>query len=162
MPEHVVVERHSHLHQPLAVIDQQPDLKLGARQRSARQLVYAFAKRGARHGDGVDLIGLSALAAAASFTGHQPRGDPDDSFAVDQKKPLKGPRHVPAVLKRPDPLITQAPRPIQRRAKAALTDSHRLATKQLTVPGTTAANVCEPLCMSAPTTIVSVVPFLLI
>ena len=44
--------------------------------------------------------------------GHQPGRDADDALAAGDQKPLQGAGHVPAVLKRPDPLalLVRAPR----------------------------------------------------
>ena len=50
--------------EPLAVIDQQPDIELGAGELRDRQRVEPFADRGARDRDRVDRVGLAALARA--------------------------------------------------------------------------------------------------
>ena len=119
MPEQVVVERDAHPNEPFAVIDQQPDVELDAGQLGDRQPVQAFAQRRPGDGDRVDAVGLAAIAAGAALAGHQPRRDANDALAVDEQKPLEGARDVPAVLQRPDPLVAQAARPVQRRGEAA-------------------------------------------
>ena len=131
MPEQVVVERGAHPDQPFAVIDQQPDVELDAGQLGDRQPLDAFAQRRAGDGERVDAVGLAALAAAAALAGHQPRRDPDDALAADEQEPLEGARDVPAVLQRPDPLVAQPARPVQRRGEPALTDLDRLVAQQL-------------------------------
>ena len=44
---------------------------------------------------------------------------------------LEGPRGVPAVLERPDPLAAQPARPVERRCEPALTDPDELVAQQL-------------------------------
>jgi hypothetical protein len=66
---------------------------------------------------------------------------------------------MPAVLQCPDPLCTHATGPVERRGKPAVTDTDCLVAEQLAVVAATAAIVCEPLCMSAPNTIMVFVPF---
>ena len=50
---------------------------------------------------------------------------------MDEQKPLKRARDVPAVLTRPDPLAAQATSPIQRGSKAARPDVDGPLTGQL-------------------------------
>ena len=74
---------------------------------------------------------------------------------MDDQEPLERSRDVPAVLKRPDPLATETARPIQRGGKAALADLDRLISDSSPVAAATAAIVCDRLCMSAPSTIMT-------
>jgi hypothetical protein len=104
VPEQVVVERDPHADESRAVVDQQADVKLDARQLGDRQAIEAFAQRRASDRHGIDPVRLTAIAAAAALAGHQPRRDPDHAFAAHQQKPLKRAGDVPAVLKRPDSL----------------------------------------------------------
>jgi hypothetical protein len=63
-----------------------------------------------------------------------------------------------AIFQRPHPLCTQPARPIHRDGEPALADVDGLVADQLPVLAATAAIVCEPLCMSAPSTM-AFVPF---
>ena len=113
------------------MIDQQADVELDPGQLGDRQTLQTFAQRRASDLQGIDAIGLAAIAAAAALAGHQPRCDANDAFAADQQKPLKRARDVAAVLKRPDPFAAQAARPIQRLRKAPSSDVNGLLTRQL-------------------------------
>ena len=64
MPLQRVVERDALADQPLAVIDQQPQVELGPVQLRGRQRVQALAQRGAGDRERVDAVGLAALASA--------------------------------------------------------------------------------------------------
>ena len=121
----------------------------GRRSTPSRSAARATATR-------VDAVGLAAIAAAAALAGHQPGRDPDDALAADEQEPLERARDVPAVLDRPHPLVAQAARPLQRRGKAARRrprPSARRAARRCAAA--TAAIVCERLCMSAPSTIMT-------
>ena len=63
IPLQRAVERHARANQPLAVIDQQPQIELGPGQRGGRQRLDAGGQRGPGDRDRVDAIGLAALAA---------------------------------------------------------------------------------------------------
>ena len=63
IPLQRAVERHARANQPLAVIDQQPQIELRPGQRGGRQRLNAGGQRGASDRDRVDAIGLAALAA---------------------------------------------------------------------------------------------------
>jgi hypothetical protein len=131
MPLQRVVERDALADQPLAVIDEQPQVELAAVELRGRQRIQAFAQRRPGDRDRVDAVGLPAPASAPSRVGHQLRGDPQDPLAAADQKPLEGPRDVPAVLDRPDPLALQAARPDQQRGKALGADPDRLLIHQL-------------------------------
>jgi hypothetical protein len=131
VPEQVVVERDPHANEPFAVIDQQPDVELNSGQLGDRQAVQAFAQCGPADGDGVDAIGLAAIAAAAALARRQPRRDANHALATDEQKPLESSRDVPAVLQRPDPLAAQAASPVQGRGKAASADLDGLLSSHL-------------------------------
>jgi hypothetical protein len=104
VPLQRVIQRDALADQPLAVIDQQPQVQLRALQLRGRQRIQALAQRRPGNRDGVDAVGLPAVAGAPSRVGHQPGRDAQDSLAAADQKPLKGPRDMPAVLDRPDPL----------------------------------------------------------
>ena len=131
MPEQVVVERCAHADQPLAMIDEQPDVELDAGQLGDRQPLDALAQGGAGDGDRVDAVRLAAIASGAPLAGHEPRSDADDAFAVDAQETLEGTGDVAAVLQRPDPIVAQAAGPVQCRGEPALTDRDRLVPEQL-------------------------------
>jgi hypothetical protein len=131
VPEQVVVERDAAADQSFAVIDQQPDVELDAGQLRRRQAVEALAQRGPGDGQGVDAVGLAAIAAGATRVAHELGRYPDDAFPAGQEKPLEGARHVPAVLKRPGAIVAEAARPVQQRDEAGLADLDRLVTQRL-------------------------------
>ncbi len=99
-----VIEPDSLTDQPLAVIDQQPQIQLGSLQLRRRQGGQAFAHRRSGDGDRVDAVGLPALTAAAPCAGHQPGRDTHNTFPALDQESLKRSRHMPAVLEPPDPL----------------------------------------------------------
>jgi hypothetical protein len=59
------LERRAHPDQALAVVDEQPDVELDARQLGDRQPLDALAQRRAGDGKRVDQVRLAALPAAA-------------------------------------------------------------------------------------------------
>ena len=87
--------------------------------------------RSPRDGERVDAIGLAAVATGPALAGHQPRGDANDSLAPDEQEPFEGARDVPAVLQRPDALVLQATRPIQRGGEPSITDLDGPVAQQL-------------------------------
>ena len=113
------------------MIDEQPDVELDAGQLSDRQALQTLAQRRPRDRDGIDAIGLAAITRAAALARRQPRRDPDHALAMDEQKPLKRARDVPAILQRPNPLAAQTARPLQRRGKAALANLDGLLTGKL-------------------------------
>ena len=114
LPAQIVDQRGALLDEPIAVIDEQPDVELGAGQLRDRQRLETLADRRAGDRDGVDAIGLSRLAGALPGAGHQLRRNADDALAALEQEPLQRPRHMPAVFKRPDPLAADAARPAQQ------------------------------------------------
>ena len=114
VPAQVVDQRGALRDEALAVIDQQPDIKFGAGQLRDRELVEALAQRRPCDRDGIDRIGLAALARRAARAGHQLRGHAHDPLATAQQKALQRPGDVSAVLDRPDALGVQAARPEQQ------------------------------------------------
>ena len=62
MPLQRVVERDALADQPLAVIDEQPQIELGTVQLRGRQRIQAFAQRRPGDRERVDAVGLPALA----------------------------------------------------------------------------------------------------
>src|SRR4051794_884697 len=99
MPLQRVVDRDALTNEPLAVIDQQPQVELGPFELRRGQLVETFTQRRPGDGDRVDAVRLPALAAAAARIGHQPRRNPQNTFAALNQETLERSRHVPAVLK---------------------------------------------------------------
>src|SRR4051812_11643394 len=95
--------------QSFSVIDQQPDVELDAGQLRRRQPVQAFAQRRPGDRERVDAVGLAALAAAAASFAHELGRHSDDALAADHEEPLKGARHVSAVLQRPNALLAERP-----------------------------------------------------
>ena len=155
VPEQVVVERDAHPDQPLAVIDQQPDVELdagqlrrpAARSRPSRSAARATASASMRSD-------LPRSRPRAALAGHQPRRDADDALAADEQEPLERARDVPAVLQRPDPLAAQAARPVAApRRTRGRRPRPSCSPSSSPVAAATAAIVCERLCMSAPSTI---------
>jgi hypothetical protein len=113
------------------VVDQQPDVELDAGQFGRREPVDAFPECRAGDGERVDAVGLAAITSGAALAGHQPGRHANDAFAVDEQETLEGTRDVAAVLKRPDPVVAQARRPIQRGGEPALTDRDGRVAEQL-------------------------------
>ena len=68
MPLQRVVDRHPLADEPLAVIDQQPQVELGPVQVRGRQRVQAFAQRGPGDRERVDAVGLAAAAGLRAAT----------------------------------------------------------------------------------------------
>ena len=90
MPLQRVVERDALADQPLAMVDEQPQIELGAFQLRGRQRIQAFAQRRPGDRDRVDAVGLPAPASAADATSAI-------SFVVTRR--------------------TRSPRPIRNRSK---------------------------------------------
>ena len=91
--------------------------------------------------------------------GHQPRRDPDHALAAGDQEPLERARHVPAVLKRPDPLAGRARAPSRSSAPNPRAPTATVFSPSTSpVAASTAAIVCELLCMSAPSTIIDARP----
>jgi hypothetical protein len=65
VPLERAVERHAGADEPLAVIDQQPQIKFRAGQLGARQRLDPGSQRGPGDRDRVDPVGLATLAACA-------------------------------------------------------------------------------------------------
>jgi hypothetical protein len=131
VPEQVVIERGAHPDEPLAVIDQQPDVEFDAGQLRDRQPLNALPERRSGDGDGVDAVGPAAIAPGAALVGHQPRRDPDHALAVDEQKPLEGTGDMATVLKRPHALVAQAAGPLKGRREPAVTDLDSGVPEQL-------------------------------
>ena len=96
--------------EPLAMIDQQPDIELGARPAARRAACRG--PRGSRRARSrrVDRVGLAALASALARAGHQLGRHAHDALAAREQEPLQRAGDVPAVLDRPHPLCRRAPR----------------------------------------------------
>ena len=63
VPLQRVIERHPHPHEPLAMVDQKPNVELRAGELGRRQRLQALRQSRARDGQSIDAIGLAALAA---------------------------------------------------------------------------------------------------
>ena len=160
VPLQRVVERAARADQPLAMVDQQPNVELRAGQLGRRQRLDALGQRGPCDGERVDRSDLPrsrldrrelAISRVGTRTTRSPR-------AI--REPLEGARDMPAVLQRPDALRRPAPEPTAapRRTRASRPwRSCRRASRPS--PRRQPAIVCELLCMSAPSTIISRVPF---
>ena len=163
VPAQVVAQRGALRDEPLAVIDEQPDVELGAGQLRDGQRVEAFAQRGARDRDGVDerRTCRDSRADCARADGELGR-DADDGFAAGEQEPLQRAGDVPAVLDRPDTLARR--RGCAPSASRASKDRWRADTVRSPstrpIAASTAATVCERLCVSAPITIIALaLPF---
>jgi hypothetical protein len=91
VPLQRVVGRDALTDQPLAVVDQQPQVELGSFQLRGRQLVEPLAQRRPSDGDRVDAVRFAALAATAPRLGHQPRRDPQNPLSALDEEALKRP-----------------------------------------------------------------------
>jgi hypothetical protein len=120
-----VVERNALADQPLAAVNEQPQIELWALQLRRRQDFQALAQRRPRDRDRVDAVGLPAPASAAPRVGHQLRRHAHHALAAFDQKPLQGARHGPAVLQRPDPFAAQLARPDDKRGEALGADLDR-------------------------------------
>ncbi len=146
MPLQRVVEPNALTDQALAVIDEQPQVKLGPVEVRDREGVEPFAQRGARDVERVDVVRLAALARTLARLCHQVgRNARQDALATLDQEPLKGPRHVPGVLQCPHALAFEAARPPQQRAEPAPADLDRLIAKQLAGRRTNRGERVRPL-----------------
>ena len=161
MPEQIVVERGAHPDEPLAMIDQQPELELHASQLGGRQPLKAFAQRRAGDGDRVDAVG--------PCRDHDRRGAHRPSTWSRRGRHARRGRAGTARRHRrrgdspPAPRPRSSPRPLAQASAAANPRSPTWMVSSPTsspVLAATAARVCERLCMSAPSTIMALVPFL--
>src|SRR3954468_22205632 len=81
VPQQRAVELDAVANQPLAVIDQQPQIQLRPVQLRGRERVQAFLQRGAGDVERVDRVGLAALTGALARLGGQVRRDPQHALA---------------------------------------------------------------------------------
>ena len=147
LPAQVVDQRGALRDQALAVIDEQPDIKLGARELGDGQRVKPFADRRPRDRDGIDRVRLAALA------GGRYARRPSASAA-----PARRALHARAGSAPARPTRAGSPRSpkhagrIERHAPSTNRSSKerrcaRTVTSARTspVPASTAASVCESL-----------------
>jgi hypothetical protein len=87
----VVDQRSALADEPLAMIDEQPHVKLGASQSCDGERVEAFSDRNTCDREGIDDVGLAALACLIACAGSQLRRDADDLLAPAQQKALQRP-----------------------------------------------------------------------
>jgi hypothetical protein len=157
VPLQRVIERDALADQPLAVIDQQPQIQFGTFQLRGRQRLQAFAQRRPGDRDGVDAVGLPAVAGAPSRVGHQPGRDAQDSLAA----PIRNRSKDPETCRQSS--IAQTRSPSRPRAQTSSAAKPLVPTWTVCSPtnspvaAETAAIVCERLCVSAPSTIIDVV-----
>jgi hypothetical protein len=86
-----VIQRDALADQPLAMVDEQPQIELGPFQLRRRQSIEALAQRRPGDRDRVDAVGLPAPASAPARGGHQLRSDAQHPLATADQKPLKRP-----------------------------------------------------------------------
>ena len=161
MPAQAVLEAGAFSHEIVAVIADQPDLHRLLVQIRGRELLHAVLDDRPCDRERIDLIRLPRLTLAPSRSAHPVRRDPDHPFPGRDQRLLQAPRHLPAALDRPHPLVIQAPRPRQRPEVTILISS------ELAMP----ANPTRPvvyrrqrmrvrLCVSVPITIMFTVRFI--
>ncbi len=113
------------------MIDEQPQVELGAVQLRGREGLQPLLQRGASDIERVDRVRLAALAGALASVGCQVRRDPQHALAALDQKPLQRPGEVAAVLKRPDPFVIETTRPPQQRTEPAPADRNGFLAEQL-------------------------------
>ena len=161
MPAQVVDQRGALRDESLAVIDEQPDVER-ARRPAARPGSVSRPSRSAARAIATASIesDLPRSRADAARAGHELRRDAHDALAAREQEPLQRAGDVPAVLDRPHPLARRAPR-AQRSSSsklAACAPAPSARRARAPVAASTAAHVCERLCVSAPITIIRTVP----
>ena len=160
MPEQVVIERGAHANEPFAVIDQQPDVELDAGQlrRPAGARRLPAAPRGRRR--------CASMRSTCRDRGR--RGARRPSAASRPERRARHGRAGTAQMRPRHGGSPPAPRPARRPARAAQSSAAanpRSPTSIVCSPNSspvlapTAAMVCERLCMSAPSTIMTWSPF---
>ena len=161
VPLQRVVEPDARPDEPLAMVDQQPNVELRARPARPSATSRGPPPRPrARRPDASMRSDLPrsrlerrelAISRVGTRTTRSPR-------AI--REPLERARDVPAVLQRPHPIAAETARPPQHLVKPARRRPLTvLSSSTSPVAAATAATVCELLCMSAPSTIISSVPF---
>ena len=113
-PAQVVDQRRPLTDEPLAVVDQQPHVALGPGELSDGQRVEPFTDRGARDRDGVDRVGLAALARGFPRAGHQLRRHAHNALTAREQEPLQRAGDVPTILDRPHALFPEPAPPPQQ------------------------------------------------
>jgi hypothetical protein len=130
MPLQRVVDRNALADQPLAMVNEQPQIEFGALKLRRREGMQAFAQRRPRDRDRVDAVGLPAPASAAPRVGHQLRRHAQDPLAACDQKPLQAAGDVPAVLQRPHPFAAELARPHDKCGQALGANLDRLLAHQ--------------------------------
>src|SRR5215217_4125329 len=126
MPLQRVVELDAMAQESLAVVDEQPQIELGAVQVGGREGVQALLQRGSSDVERIDRIRLAAPAGTPASTRRQVRRDPQHPLAALDQKALQRAGNVSAVLKRPHPLAIKAARPPQQSPESAPADHNGL------------------------------------
>jgi hypothetical protein len=91
--------------QVFTMIDQQPQLTLDPIQARDRQI--RFTQRGPRHRQRINRIGFAIAARRVTHMSHQLRRDPHHRLTRGDQVTLEPPGQVPAILDRPQPLLSQ-------------------------------------------------------
>jgi hypothetical protein len=129
----------------LAVIDQQPQIKLRSVQLRGWEGIQPFLQRGAGNIERVDRVGLAALTGALARLRGQMRRDAQHPLAALDQEALERAGHVPAILKRP----TRSPSSVRAHCNRAAKPRRPTATvcspSSSPVTAATAAIVCERL-----------------
>ncbi len=102
VPAKTVHDASALAHEILAMVDQESKLTRLAVQASDGEI--GLAERDTRDGEGIDGVGLAALATALTGTGHEVRRHPHDRFASPEQVELETSGQVAAVLEREPPL----------------------------------------------------------
>lgn len=139
--------------QIFAMIEQQADLHRPLIQIRDRELLDPVLDDRAGVRERVDLVRLAWLALTFARGAHPMRRDPEDPLAGGQQRLLKPAGDVPAVLERPHPILIQTRRPPDRGQMPGIV-SLDLPAPANPAGSSTAASACDPLCVSAPITII--------
>ena len=131
------------------MVCQELDLERAPIELCARQRAHAFAQRSPSDCQRVDRADRPSAWAPRAPRAH-----------VGDQEALEAPRHMPAVLDRPHPLLIQAASPGQEGGVPGGRGHHGLAALELAVAASTAAAVCCRLCGSEPITIMCLGPSL--
>ena len=151
VPAQVVAQRGALRDEPLAVIDEQPDSSsgpascaTGSVSRPSRSAARAIATASMRR---------TCRARAPSARARPQLGRDAHDLAAGEQEPLERAGDVPAVLDRPDAFGAR-PRAQMSRTSKQRRRPGPSARRAPPVAASTAATVCERLCVSAPITII--------
>jgi hypothetical protein len=150
VPAQVVDQGGALRDEALAVIDEQADVELAAREPRDWKGVESLADRGPRDRDGVDDVGLAALARGAARVGatrttRSPRTSRKRSRAPDTCRQSS----IAHTRSAPTPRAHRSRSSNERRLALVVRSAHARP-----VAASTTATVCERLWVSAPITII--------